>query len=341
MAFLKQGVELIGDDPVGKLSGDITNILISSHLESTPGTTQAQGTVSGYSSGGINPPHTNRINKFSFASDADATQSGFLSGPDYRAYVAGQSSAASGYTSGGSTPGAPTPVNKIDKFPFAADGNATDVGDLTQVRNSATGQSSTVSGYTTAGYVNPNWTLTIDKFAFASDGNATDVGDTTQGRSSSAGHSSAVSGYTSGGVPSAGPINTDVIQKFPFAADANATDVGDLTQSRKQAAGQNSGTSGYTSGGNTGPGTVIVNTIDKFPFAADGNATDVGDLTTLSSMRSSGTSSTASGYTSGGYQVPPGAAINTIEKFPFAADGNATDVGNLTSAVYSAAGQQV
>jgi hypothetical protein len=51
--------------------------------------------------------------------------------------VAGQSSTSSGYTSGGASP---TLVNTIDKFPFAADGNATDVGDLTQSRHRAAGQ---------------------------------------------------------------------------------------------------------------------------------------------------------------------------------------------------------
>ena len=50
----------------------------------------------------------------------------------------------SGYTSGGlDSPG--VNVNTIDKFPFAADGNATDVGDLTQARSFVAGQSSTVS----------------------------------------------------------------------------------------------------------------------------------------------------------------------------------------------------
>ena len=48
----------------------------------------------------------------------------------------------SGYTSGGN----PGPTNVIDKFPFASDGNATDVGDLTVGRYAVTGQSSSVSG---------------------------------------------------------------------------------------------------------------------------------------------------------------------------------------------------
>ena len=48
-------------------------------------------------------------------------------------------------------------------------------------------------------------------------------------------------------------------------------------------------------------------------------------------------SSTASGYSSGGELA---AAETTIDKFPFASDANATDVGDLTQARYSVVGQQ-
>ena len=41
--------------------------------------------------------------------------------------------------------------NVIDKFPFATDGNATDVGDLTLGRNAPAGQSSTEFGYASGG----------------------------------------------------------------------------------------------------------------------------------------------------------------------------------------------
>jgi hypothetical protein len=50
-----------------------------------------------------------------------------------------------------------------------------------------------------------------------------------------------------------------------------------------------------------------------------------------------GQSSTSSGYASGGF-LPP--HINTIEKFPFSSDTNASDVGDLTANRRGAAGQQ-
>ncbi len=242
----------------------------------------------------------------------------------------------SGYTSGGEIASL-NYVNTIDKFPFAADGNATDVGDLTApARRAAAGQSSAESGYTSGGQ-SPILN-TIDKFPFAANANATDVGDLTQARAAPAGQSSDVSGYTSGGVT--GPTYVNTIDKFPFAANANATDVGDLTQERVNVAGQSSDVSGYTSGGldpGITPPPTLVNTIDKFPFATDANATDVGDLT-QSRFGPAGQSSTESGYNSGG--VLP-AYANTIDKFSFAANANATDVGDLTQARLYAAGQQV
>lgn len=77
----------------------------------------------------------------------------------------------SGYTSGGGPN-----VNTIDKFSFSSDGNATDVGDLTQARANTGGSSSSAdNGYTLGG----NNTNIIDKFPFSSDANATDVGDLT------------------------------------------------------------------------------------------------------------------------------------------------------------------
>ena len=141
-----------------------------------------------------------------------------------------------GYSSGGVTPGTPAPTlqNTIDKFPFATNANATDVGDLT-ISRTACGQSSQVSGYTSGGSPTPIVNI-IDKFPFATNANATDVGDLTAGRGSVSGQSSPVSGYTSGGLIS--PTYQNIIDKFPFATNANATDVGDLTVIRAAAAGQ-------------------------------------------------------------------------------------------------------
>ena len=236
-----------------------------------------------------------------------------------------------GYSTNGHIP---LGYNYINKFPFTSDGNATDIGDLSSARYGPAGQSSSDYGYSSGGWHPTDAWVTIDKFPFTSDGNATDVGDLTVARRYTAGQSSSDYGYTSGGDPA-----SNVIDKFPFSADGNATDVGDLTVAKGYLAGQSSADYGYVSGG-TPPDT---NVIEKFPFASDGNATSVGYLTVpeiAASARFSpaGQSSTDYGYNSGGYRF---STINVIEKFPFASDGNASDVGDLAGSYYNNhAGQQ-
>jgi len=233
----------------------------------------------------------------------------------------------SGYTSG---------TNGIDKFPFTADGSSTDIAELSQARDSASGQSSSVSGYTSGGKI-PAQVDTIDKFPFSSDSPAIDVGELspTTGISGTAGHQSTTNGYTSG------------IQKFPFSSDSPATDIGELTCGRSDTAGSSSQTHGYTSGGLSFPGgpevLAIPNVIDKFPFTSDTSSTDVGDL--VQSVRFAvGQSSTTFGYSSGG-AIPTGSgdsgsvACNTIQKYPFSSDTNASDVGELASTYCGSAGQ--
>lgn len=293
----------------------------------------------GYSLGGqLLPVTVNTIDKFSFSVDGNATDVGDLIGTATR-YVAGQSSSTNGYAAGGMTMPTPSLVdtNVIQKFPFAVDENATDVGDLTQDRAGPAGQSSSENGYSDGGYVQPGGTNqnTIDKFPFAADANATDVGDLTQARRFGAGQSSQTHGYLSGAYVST-PVNT--IDKFSFSTDGNATDVGDLTEARYSGAGASSVDNGYTAGG-ASPSTSGVTTIDKFPFAADANAADVGDLYQRAYV-AAGQSSGENGYSAGGGSAPPFVPTNIIQKYPFSTDANSTDVGDLTQSRYSQAGVQ-
>lgn len=308
---------------------------------------QIQASISGYISGGRNPStDINDVEKFSFSSSYSLTDVGDLT--QTRVWVGGHSSTSSGYSSGGMklTPPQAT-YNTIDKFPFSSDTNATDVGDLTRSTRSFASHSSPVSGYASGGTSVSN---VIDKFPFASDANATDVGDLTVSRSGLAGVSSISMGFSGGGLPFSYP-NLNVIDRFPFASDANAVDSGDLTQSRDGLTSQNSLDNGYFSGGfiyPAGPTAATTNVIDKFPIASYGNATDVGDLTQHRNF-SAGHSSTSDGYTSGGQQswpalLPapafPSGNRDTVDKFPFATNSNATDVGDLTQLKYGMAGQQ-
>ena len=205
-------------------------ILSSESSSPNPSPSLSYGYVSGGNQPGSSAPSyvENTIQKFSFISDANATDVGDLTVG--RNYVSGQSSSVSGYTSGGNTGLNPNDRTIIDKFPFASDNNATDVGNLTIFfqeygRQNAVGQSSTDNGYASGGVSN-NYETSVDKFPFSSDSNASIMGDLTVHRDLAAGQSSTDNGYTSGGWSSTTSSATNIIDKFTFSTDGNATDVG-------------------------------------------------------------------------------------------------------------------
>jgi predicted small secreted protein len=237
----------------------------------------------------------------------------------------------SGYAAGGYSPSI---TDVIQKFPFAADANATDVANLTQARQESSSASSKTHGYVTGGNLNPGLVDTIEKFQYALDVDASDVGNLIATSKNHTGSSSDTHGYAQCTPDPTSPSGN--IQKFPFATDTNATDVADLTQERVLAAGSSSRTHGYTSGG----WSPERNTIDKYPFAVDANAGDVGDLSRTLRQVAGGQSS-VNGYVMGGSYGHPGAGtkVDRIHKFPFATDTNASDIANLTGTRHFASGQ--
>lgn len=265
----------------------------------------------------------NARDRFSFASDGNATNVGTIIG---YSGMASQSSADNGYSTGGGN-------NTIQKFPFASDTDASaDTGaNLQNSQKFASGQSSTDYGYSSGAY--PGNT-TLNKFSFASDTDATSGGNLYASINGhyNAGHSSSEYGYTSGG-----PSYTSSVRKFPFASDTGESNVLALTYGLYRLVGQSSADNGYASGGQSPGSNNWRDYIQKFPFASDTNATDVGNLTVARRETMSGQSSTDYGYTSGGGNP---SNTNVIDKFPYASDGNATDVGDLSSTSNGNAGHQ-
>lgn len=248
----------------------------------------------------------------------------------------GAVSTAAGYTYQGSAFGytlgsnsSPT-GNIIEKHSYTADGNGTDVGDLSVWRGWVGGASSADNGYAIGGQGSPSAisAYTIDKHPFASDGNATDVGDTATYTVGTGASNDETHGYRAGSeVASASGGNA--IERFPFATDENTTDVGDLSYAIRYSGGQSSTTNGYITGGyDSPPGSTIRNYIQKFPFAASTTTSDIGDLTVGRFFPAANSSSTH-GYTAGGGSP---SSQNIIDKFSFTSDGNATDVGDLQGA---------
>ena len=169
----------------------------------------------GYTSGGLNsdptPAAQDRIEKFTFASSANATDVANLSVA--RGHAFGQSSVTHGYSSYTTT---------VDKFVFASDGDASDVGALSDSRIQGAGQSSSTHGYSSGGYPASN---VVDKYSFASEGTAGDVGNLTVARGRCSAQSSTTYGYVAGGDA---PVS-NVIDKFAFSSDGDSSDVGNLT----------------------------------------------------------------------------------------------------------------
>lgn len=290
------------------------------------------GTTSGYIAGGYTGgPRTDAIEKFAFSSGGASAYNGNL--VQNRSHMAsGNSSSVNGYT----TAGVPGYVTHIDKFNFSSEANATDNGDLNIGTSGGSAQSSITDGYTVAGYsASYGWRNEIDKFTFASDGNATDIGDSLGSKDERGGCSSRTHGYSMGGQSSGTPQN--VIERFSFSVNGNATDVGDMTSTRNGMTGNQTETHGYSTGGNNEQGEMI----DKFSFVSNGNATDIGNLTVIR-YGLCGQSSSTHGYTSGGSNAYSGgpSVVDVIDRFPFASDTNATDVGDLQASKSHASGQQ-
>jgi hypothetical protein len=323
--------------------------LDSDHLGYTPGPEWTpMGSTSLYATGvsgpGYNNSHT--IQKWPFAGGASyATDAAELT--IYRTQHTAFSSSDYGYCATGFNPNGPAAEAKrrVERFPFASDANATDIGDFSdQIYSSSNGclQNATF-GYVAGGH---DFYKNIKKFAFGSSVSVIQVGELAgsgkdlyhdQSAQSSSAHGYVSGGYAYGGGYSWHRYNN--IEKFPFSTDTNSTDVGDITITRSHVVGNSSSTHGYIHGGEAPTGKS--NVIDKFPFASDGNATDVGDLIVAQS-RGGASNYTTAGYRIGGYGGTPYHAYkNVIQSFSFSSDGNATDQADLWAGGLYARGHQV
>ena len=253
---------------------------------------------------------------------------------DTGAIVVGQYRPFQGSNYGFATNGSST---DITKFPFASDGNATDLGDLTQSYGSPmAGQSSGTHGYVT----NNSGGNLINKFPFTSNENATNIGNLPQPSiGAGGGQSSSTHGYNAGG-------RFTYIQKFSFTTDGDATaNSGGLAVSTGNCAGQSDAINAFgyvTGGGGYNSPNVLRSDIQKFSFASEAAATDIGNLT-QGRFYMSGQSSETHGYTTGGQTgIGPTASVisDRIDKFSFSSNGNATDVGNLLQAQYGCSAGQ-
>jgi len=299
------------------------------------------GDVYGYANRGIGPAtpipgptYRNTIERFPFASfNTSGSDIGDMTTTHQDA--AGFSDAEYGYSAGGEPA-----TTAIDRYPFAASTtNATDAGDLTVAKRVTCGFSSTEYGYVAGGF-NPATPARINEierlpFAVGDAADMVDVGNLTGTRFSGMGSMSTTHGYHMGGNEST-PVISDAFERVPFSTDtANATDIGNLTTGKDGGTGHSSESHGYFVGGESYPSTGR-DDIEKFSFSASAtNATDVASLTTTR-HDGAGSSSPVAGFVAGGSGPPasPPTRQSAIDRFPFATESAAVDIGDLTTARY-------
>jgi hypothetical protein len=297
------------------------------------------GTIAGHITGGGNATgqaDTDRIDKFSFASNVISIDKGNLTSEHStilgRAMCTGHSSSTHGYTSGGVW-SLTQWSNRIDKFSHASNNeNAGLPGSaLTDARGYSAGHSSETAGYNSGGYRAAGRSAVIDKFVFASDNTCVGIGNMILEKHDTSGTSSETHGYNSGG--SGGASN---IQKFSFSVNGDSSSlIASLTTGHSGAAGQSSSTHGYTSGG-AGPSNVI----ERFSFASDSDVLDHGDLV-VAKQGVAGHSSTTEGFASAGITAGYGTSESTsIHKFSFSSTATGSGHGDLSIKRFHPAAQQ-
>ena len=253
-------------------TSDGNSIDVGNLTQTTDGNACHSSETYGYAATGDHPV-TTLIWKWSFSSDGDAVlYGGQLTAGGWG--TTGTYTKTHGYCWGRNNSG--PHHNLIDKFNYASEDNATDVGDMTQPGSYISGQSTDTYGYCSGGGPGSHDNV-IDRVSVSTDGNATDVGDIIGNYGYVTGAQSKTHGYVSGGMPSTQGSTINNIQKFQFAATSNASDIADLLNAAMDMAGSSSETHGYCSGGRVNNSTPQ-NVIQKFSTTSDANSTDVGDL---------------------------------------------------------------
>ena len=177
---------------------------------------------------------------------------------------------------------------------------------------------------------------TVDFITISTAGNATDFGD----QNGAGTYGSTTSDKTRGIIAGGHPAHNDVIDFFTIASTGDATDFGNLTSGRwLMGGGVSSGTRSVFAGGSVlVSGNPSVNTIDYVTTQSLGNAVDFGDHIQAKRLKSSVNSPTR-GIFAGGYgDSSPYPRYNIIEFITTASTGNATDFGDLSSALSENAG---
>ena len=228
---------------------------------------------------------------------------------------------------GGQVGGSPYPrTDTMDFVTIPTAGNATDFGNLTQVKFGPAGAGSKTRAVFMAGGT-PSRLSEIDFVTFSSTGDAADFGDMTVARAAGgdAGHSSETRALLAGGSTPSSDAN-DTIDFITIASTGNGLDFGNLTLSVSGVMATGNATRGMFAGGSYLPSYAYRETIDVVTIASTGNAVDFGaDLTRTGSGKSCSNSIRVL------YQTSAGDA-KQIETVTITTQGNGIQFGELTQA---------
>ena len=300
------------------------------------------------------PPNGSSIQRFPFAAEITGAdiQASLFSGTFAPQRGSGYSSATNGFLDqreSGSN------LTAIYSFPFASGLGSRFHGDLVVGRHqfsnggASQGVSGQTHGFVMGDCVGPPSSPTansIDRFPYASGtGAATHANLTNPGsvhtQQGVAGCTSYVNGYACG----VAPYGSNKLERFPLTATTLVTAVNLGTigpQGGYNVTTHSSTTHGYTSASMGYAG--LQSAIQKFPFASEAPVAGaiIGYLTINGGNGSVGkpgaSSSTNYGYVAGG--VASWQATGIVNRFPFASDTNAVEIGDIIAAATGLSGHQ-
>ena len=228
-------------------------------------------------------------------------------------------------------------TNMINFVTIASLGNAQDFGDYTYTGSYKAGLSSQTRAIFAGGRDNPaTYKDDIHYVTISQTGNTVDFGNLEAGNPFLATLASTTRGIVAGGYRTPG-ARTNIIQFVTISTLGNAVDFGDCVAPVYAAAGASNATRGIISGGDASP-EGKTNTMQFVTIATTGNAIDFGDSTNKVHTAAGGASPTRAAFFGGYTGTGSPNTTNEINFVEIATTGNATDFGDLLSAMMYSTG---
>ena len=218
----------------------------------------------------------------------------------------------------------------ISSFSLTSDGNATSVGNVAASDNYSWGATFNggSNGYQAGGGTGSTNKRRVDKFSMTSPGASSNVATLSADQWRGGAGTAQTFGLSFGAVGTSG---LNVIQTVTFATDGVASSSYSMSTKRAWPACGNNTTHTYLLGGYNAISGAATTSVEKFAHSNDANSVAYsGTISTGSHKQATGTSSTEKVFKAGGMDS---SFSNQIESIAFASEANATDLGNLLSAI--------